>query len=79
MIFIHQVLVLNVNLTRARYIKAGLIFLPSFNLPMIPQTEGSKVTYRPLGQLCKITTRSAAKFLITNFTNHGFPRPILST
>ena len=25
---------------------------------MIPQTESSKVTYRPLGQLCKITTRS---------------------
>ena len=27
--------------------------------PMIPQTEEDYVTYRPLGQLCKITTHSA--------------------
>ena len=27
--------------------------------PMIPQTEEDYVTYRPLGQLCKITTNSA--------------------
>ena len=79
MIFIHQFLVPNVNLTRARYIKAGLNFFNSFNqhyLHMILQTGSSKVTYRPLGQLFKITTRSAAKFyLITG----SLDRPILST
>ena len=66
MIFIHQFLVPNVNFTRTRYIKAGLIFY-SFNqhyLHMILQTGGSKVTYRPLGQLFKITTRSEAKFYL---------------
>ena len=35
--------------------------LPPFdqhNRPMIPPTEEDYFTYRPLGQLCKITTRS---------------------
>ena len=67
MIFIHQFLVPNVNFTRTRYIKAGLNFFNSFNqhyLHMILQTGGSKVTYRPLGQLFKIIARSAAKFYL---------------